>query len=151
PAAFDFFLGPGRPRIDVLISTMSFAMADISPQGLIPAGWSAGALAALDVPILQAITAGTTRWQWDVSTRGPNPPDTAMNVALPEFDGRIITVPISFKEPVSLTGDQPGRTRAQVRPPAGIDALHYAPVEDRTERVAGLALRCAALRRKPNV
>src|SRR5207244_16720 len=30
--------------------------------------------------------------------RGLGPLDTAMNVAIPEFDGRVITVPISFKE-----------------------------------------------------
>ncbi|MHB1559683.1 MAG: cobaltochelatase subunit CobN [Isosphaeraceae bacterium] len=150
PAAFDFFLGPGRPRIDVLVSTMSFAMGDLGPQGLASPGWSAGALEALDVPILQAITAGSTRWQWEVSTRGLNPLDTAMNVALPEFDGRIITVPISFKEPVGRSDESPDSAGLPGGPPAGIDAVHYAPVGDRIDRVAGLAIRCASLRRKPN-
>ena len=53
------------------------------------------------MPVLQAICAGTAAWQWEASPRGLNPLDTAMNVALPEFDGRIVTVPISFKEPVN--------------------------------------------------
>jgi cobaltochelatase CobN len=101
PAAFAFFRHEGRTLIDVLITTISFAMGDVNPDGPTPSGWSVDALAALDVPVLQAICAGTTRWQWEASPRGLNPLDTAMNVVLPEFDGRIITVPISFKEPLS--------------------------------------------------
>ena len=58
-----------------------------------------------------------------------------MNIALPEFDGRIIGVPISFKESASRG--------------AGAEVA-YVPVPDRVERVAGLALRLAELRRKPN-
>jgi cobaltochelatase CobN len=101
PAAFAFFRHDNRTLIDVLITTISFAMGDVNPDGPTPSGWSVDALASLDVPVLQAICAGTTRWQWEASPRGLNPLDTAMNVALPEFDGRIITVPISFKEPLS--------------------------------------------------
>ena len=95
--------------------------------------------AALGVPVLQAVCAGTARWQWEASPRGLSPLDTAMNVALPEFDGRVVTVPISFKEP--LSGDPSGPSA---------DAVHYEPAADRVARVAGLALRFAALRRKPN-
>jgi cobaltochelatase CobN len=62
-----------------------------------------------------------------------------MNVALPEFDGRIITVPVSFKEPAA--------TAIQA---TTSDAIQYAPVADRIARVAGLASRFAELRRKPN-
>ena len=61
-------------------------------------GWAVAQLAALDVPVIQAITAASSRTAWEVSGRGLGPLDTAMNVAIPEFDGRIITVPISFKE-----------------------------------------------------
>ena len=65
----------------------------------------------LNVPVVQAICASTMRWQWEASSRGLNPLDTAMNVALPEFDGRIITVPISFKEAPSAR-DQRSRLPA---------------------------------------
>jgi cobaltochelatase CobN len=141
PAAFAFFRHEGRTLIDVLITTISFAMGDVNPDGPTPSGWSVDALAALDVPVLQAVCAGTTRWQWEASPRGLNPLDTAMNVALPEFDGRIMTVPISFKEAVlSPTGPQ----RQQ-----GDDLLHYVPVADRITQVTGLVLRFAQLRRKP--
>jgi cobaltochelatase CobN len=136
PAALSLLVSDGRPLIDVLITTVSFALGDVRADGPTQAGWAVGAFAALGVPVLQAVCGGTARWQWEASQRGLNPLDTAMNVALPEFDGRIITVPISFKEP--LNGTVPA------------DAVHYAPVADRVSRVVGLALRFAALRRKSN-
>ena len=54
----------------------------------------------LGVPIIQAITSGMPREAWEVSQRGLTPLDTAINVAIPEFDGRIISVPVSFKDRV---------------------------------------------------
>jgi cobaltochelatase CobN len=90
-----------------IINTTSFAMGEITAGGVTPAGWSVSVLEQLDRPVLQAITSGMTQAQWQHSTRGMNPLDTAMNVALPEFDGRIIGVPLSFKpedRPVRLPG-----------------------------------------------
>ncbi|MCL5974112.1 MAG: cobaltochelatase subunit CobN [Ferrimicrobium sp.] len=64
--------------------------------------WEAGQLARLEVPVIQALIATTPRAVWYESQAGLRPIDVAMNVAMPEFDGRIITVPIAFKE---LTDD----------------------------------------------
>jgi cobaltochelatase CobN len=130
PAAFQFFHDGNRPIIDVLVSTMAFALAN--EQG------DHSPLSHLDVPVLQAICAGTARWQWQAAPRGLNPLDTAMNIALPEFDGRIITVPVSFKE--RRTG---GKNNGQ-------EAVSYASIPERMRRVAGLAARFACLRRKTN-
>src|SRR5262249_15266927 len=94
PAAFQYFWHDGRSLVDAIVTTMSFSMGDVKADGPTMAGWSVGALAMLDVPVLQAITCGSARWQWEASARGLTPLDTAMNVALPEFDGRIITVPV---------------------------------------------------------
>ena len=60
--------------------------------------WDAGALAALDVPVLQGLCLTTSRAAWSASDAGLSPMDAAMQVAIPEFDGRIVTVPFSFKE-----------------------------------------------------
>ena len=49
------------------------------------------------VPVLQAIFAGATERQWAGATRGLSPRDIAMNVALPEVDGRILTRAVAFK------------------------------------------------------
>jgi cobaltochelatase CobN len=106
-------LGRTQP-LDVLITTTSFTLA---PKVVERAPF----------PILQAITSSGTREHWQASGRGLGPLDTAMNVVLPEFDGRVITVPISFK-------------REQ----------RYAPDPERAARLARLAVGYARLRRTPN-
>jgi len=131
PEALRYFMG----RVDAVIATMSFAMGQVNTDGPTQSGWSVEALERLDVPVLQAIAVGSSHAQWDGSQRGLSPVETAMNVALPEFDGRIITVPISFKE------ERPGQHGP---------VTAYVPRPDRIVRVVGLALRFAALRRKPN-
>ncbi|MCO5090636.1 cobaltochelatase subunit CobN [Bosea sp. (in: a-proteobacteria)] len=50
-----------------------------------------------DCPILQAIPVGSPREAWDASPRGLSAADLAMQVALPEFDGRIGAIPVAFK------------------------------------------------------
>jgi cobaltochelatase CobN len=137
PAAFSFLRGPGgASRADILISTLSFAMGQVNAGGVTDAGWSVSALERLGIPVLQAVTSGASRGPWETSARGLNPLDTAMNVALPEFDGRIVTVPVSFKEHGFKEGGQEG--------------ARFVPDLERCARVAGLALRIARLRRLPN-
>jgi cobaltochelatase CobN len=58
--------------------------------------------------------------------------DAAMQVAIPEFDGRLITVPFSFKE----------------EGPDGIGV--YVADDNRAGRLAGIAVRHARLRHMPN-
>ncbi len=112
-------------RADVLISTLSFALGDQTADD------EPSALERLGVPIIQAITSGMPREAWEVSHRGLTALDTAINVAIPEFDGRIVSVPMSFKDRAE---DAPGL---------------YAPHADRIARVAGLARSLARLRRQP--
>ncbi len=83
-------------QIDALITT-------VLASGGSHAGdeWHAEALEALDVPVIQALCATTSRKRWAESDSGLTPLDAAMQVAIPEFDGRIIGVPISFKEPIA--------------------------------------------------
>lgn len=52
----------------------------------------------IGVPVIQAIHASSTHEAWNEGSFGLSPTDIAMNVALPELDGRIITRPISFKK-----------------------------------------------------
>jgi cobaltochelatase CobN len=129
PAAFRLIEG----NADVLVSTLSFALGEVNTGSVTLAGESVDSLEQLGIPIVQAIASGMPRGAWEGSRRGLNSLDTAVNVAIPEFDGRIITVPISFKE----------------RSSTGTDNLYVAH-EDRMERVAGIAARLAALRHKPN-
>ena len=62
-----------------------------------PGAPDAGPFAEAGVPVLQAIFAGATERQWAEATRGLSPRDIAMNVALPEVDGRILTRAVAFK------------------------------------------------------
>ena len=55
-------------------------------------------LDAADCPVLQAFSIGASREAWGASARGMGAADLAMQVALPEFDGRLSGFPISFKE-----------------------------------------------------
>jgi len=124
----------GDCMVDVLISTMAFALGEVNPDGPTIGNWSTPGLQALNVPVLQAITSVDTVKKWRDSPRGLNPLDTAMNVAIPEFDGRIITVPISFKSPQDETNN----------------VHYYEPLQDRVMTVAKQAVRLGLLRHKPN-
>ncbi|GLW16869.1 cobaltochelatase CobN [Streptomyces sp. NBRC 13847] len=93
--------------------------------------WDAGALAALDVPILQALCLTGPRSAWEENDEGLSPLDAASQIAVPEFDGRLITVPFSFKEV-----DEDGLPV-------------YAADPERAARVAGIAVRHARLRHIP--
>ncbi|MVU82634.1 cobaltochelatase subunit CobN [Nocardia sp. ET3-3] len=93
--------------------------------------WDVGALADLDVPILQGLCLTSGREQWEANDDGLSPLDVATQVAVPEFDGRIITVPFSFKE-----FDADGLST-------------YVPDAERAARVAGIAVRYARLRHIP--
>jgi cobaltochelatase CobN len=99
--------------------------------------WDAGALAELDVPVVQAICATVPATTWESSSTGLSPMDVAMAVAIPEFDGRIVTVPFSFKETVDADDV------------LGSPVTAYRTRPDRVARVAGLAVRLARLRRTP--
>ncbi|BBC38350.1 Probable cobalamin biosynthesis protein cobN [Streptomyces graminofaciens] len=94
--------------------------------------WDAGALTGLDVPILQALCLTSSRADWDANDEGVSPLDAASQIAVPEFDGRLITVPFSFKE---IDED-------------GLPA--YAADPERAARVAGIAVRHARLRHIAN-
>src|SRR5919201_1808066 len=141
PAAFQELLldERGNPRVDCLLSTLSYSMGTLAVQGVtIAEGWSLEFLEAMNLPTVQAVTCTSSRAEWQQSDAGLTPLDTAMTVAMPEFDGRIIGVPISFKE--AVTEDSA----------VGVAVTRYVPLPDRVQAVAGLAVRLARLRHKPN-
>ncbi len=63
-------------------------------------------LEAAGAPVLQLVQAGTGRAAWAASARGLSQADLAMQVVLPETDGRLLTTAVSFKE-----RDAAGRAR----------------------------------------
>ncbi len=95
-------------------------------------------LAKPDCPVLQVALAGSSEAEWQASSQGLRATDLAMNVVLPELDGRIFTRAISFKADDHLHA----ATECRI--------VTYKPVPDRIEYVADLAARWAALRTTPN-
>ena len=77
--------------IKVLLNTTSFSLSKIGESSQLDF-WQ-----QLNIPVLQVILSGSSIEQWESSLQGLMPRDVAMNVALPEVDGRIITRAISFK------------------------------------------------------
>jgi cobaltochelatase CobN len=122
-------------RCDALVATVLAAGGSVAAEasaGGEEDAWDVGALAALDIPVLQGLCLTSSRAAWRESDAALSPMDAAMQVAIPEFDGRIVTVPFSFKE----TG--PDEVPVYVADP------------ERAARVAGIAVRHAALRHRAN-
>ena len=70
----------------------------VPPPSPLPQGEAeASPLDAAGAPVLQLILAGTNRQAWQTSTRGLTPADLAMQVVLPELDGRLLTAAVSHK------------------------------------------------------
>nr|WP_294531327.1 cobaltochelatase subunit CobN [uncultured Rhodopila sp.] len=75
-------------RPDVILNLTAFsARLDAGGSVLDTAG----------APVFQVALSGGSQPQWAASQRGLGPADLAMNVVLPELDGRIIAGAISFK------------------------------------------------------
>jgi len=128
--------------LDVLVTTVlatggSAAGAGIAggAGGLDGDDWDASALAALDVPIIQAPSSGQSIAEWLDNEGGLGPYDATAGIAIPEFDGRIIGPVFAFNEVVD-DGDELGNS-----------VRAYRTVPDRVARLAGLATRYARLRR----
>jgi cobaltochelatase CobN len=79
-------------------------------------------LDAADVPVLQVVLSGSSREDWAASPRGLSPSDLAMNVVLPELDGRLFTRAISFKAETML---DPALEHAPVRHMPDIGRVEY--------------------------
>ena len=115
-----------------IVNTTGFSLAKLDTASPDVSFWE-----TLNVPVLQAILSGGTQEQWAEQWRGLSPRDTAMNVALPEVDGRIISRAISFKA---------ARSR---HPQLETDIIGYEPASDRIDFVAELVANWMRLQQTP--
>ena len=133
-----------KGRVDCLVTTVlasggsnaSDAASGENPEGWLE--WEVPAFEELGIPVVQGICTTSSREAWLESDAGLSPLDTAWQVAIPEFDGRIASVPFSFKETV------------REESPVGAPLTVYRADSERTARVAGLATRFAKLGWTPN-
>jgi cobaltochelatase CobN len=126
--------------LDVLRTADALVVTVLAAGGSRPAtaqaggddgAWDVGQLAALDVPVVQGLCLTRSREEWLADDDGLSPLDVGNQVAIPEFDGRLISVPFSFKET-----DADGLTS-------------YVADPERAARVAGTAVAHARLRHTP--
>ena len=134
----------GEARVQCIVNTMGMSMTDLQEDvATFATGPQVDYLDRLNVPIIQGIFSTGSEAEWEDSELGLGPIDTAMSVALPEFDGRIITVPISFKEEIA-SGSNVSNGNIDARLQRNLPRL------DRIDFLARLAAKWAALRLKPN-
>ena len=94
----------------------------LSATGFSARGTDGSPLDAAGAPVLQLVLAGSTETAWAQASRGLTQADLAMQVVLPELDGRLSTAAISFKDDeMSMDGLDFARTIH--RPHAGGVAL----------------------------
>ena len=114
---------------DVVMNATGFAVsspgADRQPTVLESTG----------APVLQVIFSGSSRAQWETSPQGLMARDLAMNVALPEVDGRILARAVSFK------------AASIYDPKVEANIVGHEPLADRVRFAARLAVNWARLRR----
>jgi len=118
----------------LILNTTAFCVAAINNDS---ADATHSSLAG-DAPVFQVILSGGDRETWQKDTQGLNPRDIAMQVALPEVDGRIITRAISFKDFAYRC--------AQTQ----TDVVLYQPDAERLSFVVELAARWCRLRALQN-
>ena len=112
---------------DIIVNTVAFPVFTLSSVDPSSGDLRQTPFDTIGAPLLQAICCGIGRQEWSESARGLAPAEAAMNIALPECDGRLIGVPISFKE-----------------------QHRYIPDPERVGRIADIAAKLAKLHTQPN-
>jgi cobaltochelatase CobN len=117
---------------DVVLNSTSFAV--VSPG----AAKSGTVLDETGAQVLQVIFSGSSRESWEGSSMGLSARDLAMNVALPEVDGRVLARAVSFKRAASYDEQ------------AQVNIVTPEALPDRVDFVADLASAWARLRHFDN-
>lgn len=113
---------------DIVLNATLFSSR--TPQGHSP-------LTVAGAPILQLLQPGATQEVWARSPRGLSRSDLAMQAVLPELDGSIATLPISFRQdappglPAARTPYLPGIRHTVARALAWARLRHLAPEQKR--------------------
>ncbi|MCF2241999.1 cobaltochelatase subunit CobN, partial [Halobacterium salinarum] len=136
-----WLLADGEPVVDAVVSSLMFSLSmDERGRSASDEGDAAEDvfLDRLGVPVLQTVTTMRSRSRYESADTGVMGFELALSVALPEFDGNVITHPISGKE---RTDDDAG---------IGTAPKQHFPIADRVEHAASLAVNWARLRHLDN-
>ncbi|MCL2031989.1 MAG: cobaltochelatase subunit CobN [Methanomassiliicoccaceae archaeon] len=119
----------GKPIVESVIMCVGFSQISFGGQSSDIEAYNF--FRDLDVPVLQGITVMRPPDKWDEDIIGLTSVEIGVNVIWPEFDGQIITVPLSFT----------------IREEDG--SYQTVSVPNRIERISTLAIAWAKLRRTP--
>ncbi len=117
------------PQVILTLQSFSVGMQDIQRVSF---------LETLGCPVLQVPVSTHDRHAWEHNPRGLTPSEVAMNVALPEIDGRVLGTVIGFKEEYQTDADVEFTLKRLLPDPSQI------------QYVAELAWNWAKLKRRPN-
>ena len=129
----NYFMKDGKPTVDVVVSVLSFSLStSLSGSTAITA------LKKLGVPMIKAILTCNTYEEWRDTMQGLSIIDIPSGIAMPEFDGLLITVPLAamaFSQTPHLMGTK---------------VVQYEPIPERVTKLASLSINWAKLRHIPN-
>ncbi len=127
-----------KSRARVLLNTTGFSLGSTGNAHLSSSPTQSQDWFRSNIAILQVIMAGNSIEDWLSHPQGLRASDIAMNIALPEMDGRIISRAISFKDLIRYSDC------------CQLDIVGYKLVPDRALFVAELAKAWACLGEKNN-
>ena len=118
----DEFIAELTKKLDIsgVLNTTAFAVSSTESPA------KAGPFRNTDCPVFQLILSSSEKDTWLASPTGLSPRDIAMNVALPEVDGRLISRAVSFKS----SAEYDRKTQCSI--------VTYEPVRDRISFVVNL-------------
>ncbi|MCW4024477.1 MAG: cobaltochelatase subunit CobN [Candidatus Bathyarchaeota archaeon] len=129
----NYFMKDGKPIVDVVLNVLSFSLGTALSGGNVP-----DVLKKLDVPVIKAITTCNTFEEWSGTLQGLSLMDIPANIAMPEFDGALITVPIAAMD------------FSKTNPLTGTRIITFEPIPERITKLARLGINWGKLRKLPN-
>jgi cobaltochelatase CobN len=129
----NYFLKEGKPLVDVVISALSFSLATSSSSSE-----ASVVLKKLNVPVIKAILTCNTFEEWRDTLQGLSFIEIPSNVAMPEFDGILITVPVAAMK------------LSETHPLTGTRIIKFEPIPERVAKLVRLSLNWGKLKCIPN-
>ncbi|ADZ90550.1 cobaltochelatase subunit CobN [Marinomonas mediterranea] len=120
-------------KVNVILNTTGFAANRFGVPDLASEPTTFESSFESPLPVLQLILSGSTKEDWQEQSQGLRSRDVAMQIVLPEMDGRIITRAVSFK------------ALSKYHDTAQIDLVKYELERERASFVAKLAAKYAQL------
>jgi cobaltochelatase CobN len=129
----NYFMKDGKPLVDVVISALSFSISTS-----LSSSETSAVLKKLNVPVIKAILTCNTFEEWQGTLQGLSFVEIPSNVAMPEFDGILITVPVAAMK------------LSETHPLTGTRIIKFEPIPERVAKLVRLSLNWGKLKRIPN-